>query len=115
MDKAGSVEAAKAFRAFNKASKAFAKAKEEEQAKQELKALKPKGKGMEKLNDATKVAVAESVIKRMREDQRRNVIGMLKTLKQIGQMNDDTLSNLAKNTGSSKSDLEKIAKEEGLL
>lgn len=113
MDDAGSTDSAKAFRAFNKAAKAFAKMKEDEQTKRALNSLNPKGKKME-LDDATKVKAAEIVIKRMKDDQRKNVVGMLKTLKQIGQMNDDALTNLAKNTGTDKTVLDQIIKEEGL-
>lgn len=115
MDKAGSVDAAKAFRLFQKASKAFAAMKEDERAKLALKLLKPRGKKMELLDDKTKLQLAEGVARKLGADLKKAHIGTLQMLKQGGILNDEFLTGYAKTAGVNKSVLEQIAKEEGLL
>lgn len=120
MEAAGAIEYDRALKSFKKSLAAFKKKSEEEAAKAALRELKPKksAKGkvkMEELDDKTKVKAAETVIQKLKADIRTNHIGMLKTLHQIGNLDEDTLTKYAKNTNTDKELLKQIAKEEGLL
>lgn len=101
---------------FEKMRKAFSKVKDTEPAREALKQLKAKRKGKNvELDDKTKLQAATEVVNRLKDDVKKAHIGMLKTLHQIGSLNDASLTKYAENTKTDKATLEQIAKEEGLL
>lgn len=121
MNKAGSADAANAFKEFNKASKAFKKKAAEDVAKEALRMLKPKKGKKPMLDDATKVKAAETVISKMRDDQRKMIAARLRDLsafsKSLGLPFESMVAKSVENNpgAGTKDELMAVAKEEGLL